>query len=144
MLNLLFNQNFDSLVIIVSAITTVGLALSLYNGYTEHYYINRVHQAEAARVQEGLPNQITLTPEDFAKNPELAEILEVTDVNKDLNLNLETIEHIEHLENQDAAIEVMDIIEVIEDFLSAVFMYAFDFYSYYYIYINEIFNYVFN
>jgi hypothetical protein len=71
MLNILFNSNFDDHIIIVSTIAAVGLAFSLYNSYTEHKIINRINQADAAREHEGLPNDVTLTPEDFRLNPEL-------------------------------------------------------------------------
>jgi hypothetical protein len=122
MLNLLFNQNnIDNTVIIISVgIASVGLALSWYNGYTANYLLSRVRQVEASRAEENLPNEVTLTPEDFKQNPELAEILEVTDVDNNLNLQLETIEHIEHLEHQDAAFKFLDNIEVIGGYFSTV------------------------
>jgi hypothetical protein len=146
MLNLLINLNldFDSIIVIVSAITSVGLTLSVYNSYTEKYYMDRVKQAEAARAQEGLPSEVTLTPEDFEKNPELREIFGVTDADSNLNLALETIEHIDYQDNQDAAEDVNDYLDLGGDFLSAVFNYAFDWYNYYFIYINEFINYFLN
>jgi hypothetical protein len=106
--------------------------------------MDRVKQAEAARAQEGLPSEVTLTPEDFEKNPELREIFGVTDADSNLNLALETIEHIDYQDNQDAAEDVNDYLDLGGDFLSAVFNYAFDWYNYYFIYINEFINYFLN
>ena len=129
MLKILFNSNFDDYIIIASTIAAVGLAFSLYNSYTEHKIINRINQVEAAREQEGLPNNVTLTPEDFRQNPELAEIFN-TDTDKNLNLNLETIEHIELIENQGAAIDIMDYIVEIEVFLFNCLFYTLKLFQY--------------
>ena len=132
MLNLIFNPNIDTTVIIISvSIASVGLALSWYNGYTANYLLSRVRQVEATRAQENLPNEVTLTPEDFKQNPELAEILEVTDVDNNLNLHLETVEHLEYLEHhQDTPKGIMENIEVIGYYLSTVSNFVFEIFNF--------------
>jgi hypothetical protein len=132
MLNLLLNQNIDNTVIIISvSIASVGLALSWYNGYTANYFLSKFRQVEDSRAQENLPNEVTLTPEDFKQNPELAEILEVTDVDNNLNLHLETQEHLEYLEHQDS-IGFINNIEAIGGYLSYVFNFVFETFNFLY------------
>jgi hypothetical protein len=126
LVNSLNNNNIDNIIILAGTITFVALTFSLYNGYTNYYYLNKVRQEEAVRAQEGLPNDLAFTAEDLRENPELAEMFGVTDVDKGLHLNLQTNAHLEYLENQDAAINIMDYIDVIGDFLSAVYIYAYD------------------
>jgi hypothetical protein len=135
LVNSLNNNNIDNIIILAGTITFVALTFSLYNGYTNYYYLNKVRQVEAARAHEGLPSELAFTPEELRDNPELAEMFEVTDVNKGLHLNLETNAHLEYLENQDAAINIMDYIDVIGDFLSAVYICAFDILNYAFIFL---------
>jgi hypothetical protein len=107
-------QNIQYFSIIIVTVISVGVAYKLYNRYATIYYINRVRQVEAERAQENLPTEVSLTPEDFRLNPELAEIFEVTDLDNELDLNLETNEQLnvqEHLDNN------MDFIFGTEEFL---------------------------
>jgi uncharacterized protein YpuA (DUF1002 family) len=59
-----------------------------------------VRPTDLSRLEEGLPTDVSLTPEDFAANPELAEIFGVTDTNTNLNLNLESDQHFEAVQTQ--------------------------------------------
>jgi len=54
------------------------------------------------RLEEGLPTQVELTPEDFKNHPQLKEIFDLKDedVNQNLNLALESEEHVEKLINE--------------------------------------------
>jgi|ERR1700748_899278 uncharacterized protein (DUF58 family) len=58
---------------------------------------------DAGRVEEGLPTDVALTPEDFRNNPELLEMFEITDADNNLEFNLESNEHFEIVENLEAA-----------------------------------------
>jgi hypothetical protein len=113
MFNLLTSINPDIFVTLTAAIVTVGIS-----GLTISFYVNRIRVAESARVQEGLPNEVTLTPEDFRQNPELVEIFEVTDVDNNLNLHLETVEHLEYLDYQDAIANGSNSLEVVSAILN--------------------------
>ncbi len=69
-----------------------------------------VRQEDTTRVEEGLPTDVTLSPEDFAANPELAEIFGITDTNVNLDIALESNEHFEAVQNQAASIDYFKII----------------------------------
>jgi hypothetical protein len=97
----IFHQTFNNISIIVITTVSVGIAYKFYICYTNYTLLNRVIQVEAARAQDGLPSEVTITPEDFRLNPELAEILEVTDVNNNINVALETNAHLEYIQFQD-------------------------------------------
>src|SRR6266567_7560983 len=101
MLYLITNFEFENYYVVVIAVTAVVITFILINtyGYLNQFNIARPRPVDAGRIQEGLPTDVTLTPEDFERNPELAQIFEVEDVNQNLDLFLEGHEHFEHLEN---------------------------------------------
>jgi hypothetical protein len=100
-LNLIFNQSFHNVSIIVGTVVSIGLAYKFYISYTEWTLFNRVRQVEAARALEGLPSDVTITPEDLRLNPDLADILGVTDVSQNINIALETSAHLDYLQFQE-------------------------------------------
>jgi len=81
-----------------------------------------VRQVDTTRLHEGLPTDVTLTPEDFRAQPELAEIFDVTDTNTNLDIALENNEHYEFIQNQFAAVDydnLMTLFEIIEAFFTS-------------------------
>jgi hypothetical protein len=89
-------DNFENVFILSRAVASFCIAYAYYNNI---YFINR--EIDANRTGQGLPTEVSLTPEDFRDNPELAEIFEVSDLDTNLDLNLETNEHLnvqEHLD----------------------------------------------
>jgi len=56
---------------------------------------------DAGRAAEGLPTDVTLTPEDLVNNPELIEIFDIDNVDENVNIILESNEHFEALQLQD-------------------------------------------
>jgi hypothetical protein len=121
MQNLGSNVNMDNFVTLAIAITVIGLTLSLINSYIQ--YSNNVQgQIDSTRVHEGLPTDISLTPEDFINHPELVEIFGVQDQDNNLNLNLESNEHFEQQQNQPPAVDYTDldtIYDIVENFISS-------------------------
>jgi hypothetical protein len=124
MLNFLAFQNFDHFTTLAVSITVIGITFSLINNLRQFNNVILERQIDTARVHEGLPTDMTLTPEDFTNHPELAEIFGVTDTNSNLNLILESNEHFEQVENQLAAIDYNNLItlyEVVEAFITSFF-----------------------
>ena len=125
MLSFFTNQNLDNYVVLSFTITIIGITYCLINGMNEFDNITSVRQdnvtrerqVDTTRVHEGLPTDVTLTPEDFIANPELAEIFDVTDPNTNLDIALESNEHYELIEN--AAVDNGNLVtQIIEAFLS--------------------------
>jgi len=120
-------------------ITVIGISIGIINSYNEFGNIIRLRQVDATRVLEGLPTDVTLTPEDFIANPELAEIFGVTGTDTNLEIALESNEHFEFIQNELAQNELaqnelaqnefapidfdnlMALYEVIEAFISSFF-----------------------
>jgi hypothetical protein len=101
--------------------------IHIYRGINNN---TMVSQIDTTRVNEGLPTDITLTPEDFAADPELAEIFGITDTNTNLDLNLESNEHFEEVQNQIATINRDNIMNALNDLNNEdYFMSLFDEYT---------------
>nr|AQU12795.1 NAD-dependent deacetylase [Thelephora ganbajun] len=117
MLIFIENLDYDTFYRIAFAFTIVGISFCLLN--SEFFYnANRERPIDTARVHEGLPTDVVLTPEDFANNPQLLEIFNVEDPNSNLVVILESDEH---YQNQFAAVDydsIMGFYDVIEAFLS--------------------------
>jgi hypothetical protein len=125
-LNQLLNINInyiDNLSITVTTFISLGIAYKVYRSITNSNHINRMRQLEAERTQEGLPNEVTLTPEDFAANPELAEIFEITDVDQNLDLNLQTNDHLDLQEEHNLLLHDENVMTIAEAFVTAIFNY---------------------
>lgn len=92
----------DNYITICYTLAISGMTFCLILSYRRMINDTRVRQLEidTTRVDEGLPTDMTLTPEDFLANPELAEIFGVTDDNTNLDLMLESNEHFEEVQNQ--------------------------------------------
>jgi|SRR6266436_9078100 len=111
------SQNYDYLLILSVTIAVVGVSLTLINSYTEFDNVTRERVVDSTRVLEGLPTDVTLTPEDFINHPELAEMFDVTNTNKNFDLVLESNEHFE--ETRDLAVDhenLNTLLDVIIDF----------------------------
>jgi len=72
-------------------------------------------QIDTTRVNEGLPTDMTLTPEDFAADPELAEIFGISENNTMLDLSLESNEHFEEVQNQIETFNRENIMNALND-----------------------------
>jgi hypothetical protein len=55
-------------------------------------------EVDVVRVAEGLPTDVTITPQDFKDNPELAQIFEVSDTSQNLDLIIQSDEHFQMVE----------------------------------------------
>lgn len=99
---MLNNLIMDNYITICYTLAISGMTFCLILSYRRMINDTRVRQLEidTTRVDEGLPTDMTLTPEDFLANPELAEIFGVTDDNTNLDLMLESNEHFEEVQNQ--------------------------------------------
>jgi hypothetical protein len=123
MQSVLSNQ-FDNLVILAITISVLGLTFSIIRSYSQYIDITRLSQMDPSRIQEGLPTNVTLTPEDFRANPELAEIFEITDTNANLDVALESNQHFEAIQNQIAAgtyDNLLALYDVVVAYLSSFF-----------------------
>jgi len=123
MLNLVAEQISDNLLIISFAISTTIFGISYVMFKSLHHMDGVIggRQVDTTRVNQGLPTDITLTPEDFRAHPELAEIFEVEDTENNLNLTLESQEYLEMLESQHTdrnLNNLMALIEAIEAFFT--------------------------
>jgi hypothetical protein len=115
------NLHLENYVVISVAITVIGITFCIINSLNEFGNVTRVRQVDTTRMHEGLPTDVTLTPEDFRAHPELAEIFDVTDTNTNLNVALESNEHYEFIQNQFAAVDydnLMTLYDIIEAFLT--------------------------
>jgi hypothetical protein len=122
MLTIISNQNYDDFIVLSFTVAIIGITFCLINSFNEFGNVTRVRQVDTTRVHEGLPTDVSLTPEDFRAHPELAEIFDVTDTNTNLNIALESNEHYEFIQNQLAAVDydnLMTLFEIIEAFFSS-------------------------
>lgn len=107
MLNNIPNFDLDIYVTIcytLSVVGMIGLTVCFIYSYRQITYVPNVtpvRQIDTTRVEEGLPTDISLSPEDFRDNPELAEIFGITDSNTNLDVALESNEHFEQVQNQE-------------------------------------------
>jgi hypothetical protein len=126
MLYIISNLELENYSVVVITVTVIGITFILFNsyGYMHYFNINRPRPIDTTRVHEGLPVEVTLTPEDFMRNPELAQIFEGADVNQNLDLILESNEHFEEVENQFAAVDyntLMEFYDIVEAFIHSFF-----------------------
>jgi len=126
MIELFLNETYNHLLILSVSIMVVGVAFTLINNNLAN--INNVQNfvqervVDSTRVHEGLPTDITLTPEDFRNHPELAEMFGVTDINNNLNLVLESNNHFETMRNLAIDYEnFLNLIDTIREFLFSFF-----------------------
>lgn len=122
MYTVISNLNLENYIILSITITVIGGTFCIINSFHLFSNVTRVRQVDTTRVQEGLPTDVTLTPEDFRAHPELAEIFDVTDTNTNLNVALESNDHYEFIENQFAEVDydnLMTLYQIIEAFLSS-------------------------
>jgi hypothetical protein len=128
MYNIIANQTSEHLLIFSVAIIVVGVTFSLITNYNNFYNYNlaelnnvvRERIVDPTRVHEGLPTDVTLTPQDFIDNPELAEIFDVPNTNNNLELVLESNEHFEAVQNLAVDYEnFRTLLDVIRDFFSS-------------------------
>jgi uncharacterized protein YpuA (DUF1002 family) len=118
MLNSLSNFNFDHYFALSIAISVIGITFCIINRYREIGNVGMERPIDTTRVHEGLPTDVTLTPEDFRANPELAEIFGVADTDNNLDILLESNEHFQQVENQLNAVE--NQLNAVENQLNAV------------------------
>lgn len=97
---MLINFNLDNILILCYTITFLGVTYNVIIRYRALNNATMVSERDTTRVNEGLPTDMSLTPEDFAANPELAEIFGITDTNTNLDIALESNEHFEQVQNQ--------------------------------------------
>jgi len=116
-LQYLFSAGMGGVAIIAATAVSVGAAYKFYVYYTEITLFNRVRQVEAVRAQDGLPSEVTITPEDLRLNPELADILGITDLNNNVNVALETNAHLEYIQFQETMIDHHYFLEHIVDYV---------------------------
>lgn len=126
MLNFFANSNFDNPIPISLAITVtvavIGITYGIISSLRELDTVIMERPVDTTRIHEGLPTDLTLTPEDFSANPELAEIFDISDTDNNLNIILESNEHFELVQDQIAAIDYLNnFIEVIQHFLTNFF-----------------------
>jgi hypothetical protein len=120
------NFNFDNYITLSIAISVIGITFCVIKSYRGFGNVFTGRQIDSTRVQEGLPTDVTLTPEDFRAHPELAEIFEVADTDNNLDLVLESNEHFEQVQVQ-AQLQPVEsdnltaLYDIIEAFISSFF-----------------------
>jgi len=110
-LQYLFSNWLSSVAIIATTVVSVGVVYKFYLYDKDITLFNRVKQVEAARAQKGLPSEVTITPEDLRLNPELADILGITDLNDNVNVALETNAHLEYIQFQETIVNHHNFLE---------------------------------
>jgi len=92
--------------LLASCIITLIVIPSVYFiAHSEYLFPNDTPRpVDTFRLEEGLPTQVELTPEDFQNHPQLKEIFDLKDedVNGNVNLALESQEHFEKLLNEES------------------------------------------
>jgi hypothetical protein len=114
----LFSSTLGTFSTIFTVTVSIAITYKFYFYDKEITLSDKVTQVEAARAQKGLPSEVTITPEDLRLNPELADILGVTDVNNPINITLETNAHLEYQQFQDTIQDHNNFIENTVEFLS--------------------------
>jgi len=114
----IFGQTLGAVSVIFTVTVSVVITYKFYYYDREITLLNRVNQVELARAQQGLPSEVQITPEDLRLNPELADILGVTDVNNPINITLETNAHLEYLQFQETLEAHNNFIDNTVEFLS--------------------------
>jgi len=116
-LQYLFDKGLSGVGLIVVTTVSVVAAYKIYVSYTEITLFNRVRQVEAVRAQDGLPSEVTITPEDLRLNPELVEILDISDLNNNVNVALETNAHLEYIQFQETMMDHHNLMEEIVSYI---------------------------
>jgi hypothetical protein len=140
--NDLSNLYMDNVIPACYTISFIIIAILLISSYRQYQIDNAttVRPIDTTRVEEGLPTDMTLTPEDFLADPELAEIFGITDPNTNLDINLESNEHFEEVQNQ---IEIATNFN--DNFMTSLELYNEDYLEYLYDeYLITFFNYIIN
>jgi|SRR5882757_5341887 len=126
MFTFIANQTSEHLLILSVAITVIGVTFSLITHYNNNYNLAdlnvlvRERVVDSTRVHEGLPTDVTITPQDFINNPELAEIFGITNTDNNLELVLESNQHYEATRNLAVDYDNFGILlDIIRDFLSS-------------------------
>jgi hypothetical protein len=117
-LNYFFSQTYGTISILFTVTVSAVITYKFYCYDREITLLNRVTKVEAARAQQGLPSEVTITPEDLRLNPELADIFDVTNVNNPINISLETNAHLEYIQFQDTIQTHNNFIESTVEFLT--------------------------
>jgi hypothetical protein len=118
LLNTIDIQNNVPVLVVIWLSIIIGVGgYRFYVYYTHHTLLNRMLETTLERAEEGINSGVTLTPEDFRQNPELAEMLNITGVEEEININLETQEQVEFFEFQGGQLDTRDITEVLDDAL---------------------------
>ena len=119
---MIVNFNLDNALILCYTVVFLGLTYHVIITYRALYNATMVSEIDTTRVNEGLPTDMSLTPEDFAANPELAEIFGITDTNTNLDIALESNEHFEQVQNQIANNNLPTISDILnEDYLLSLY-----------------------
>lgn len=110
------NYNYmDNVVTVGYTIAFICITLMLIQHYRTIINNPVVRPIDTTRVNEGLPTDISLSPEDFAADPELAEIFGITDNNTTLDFTLESDEHFEQVQIDIEAQNRENIINALND-----------------------------
>jgi hypothetical protein len=128
------NLNLDgigNLIMMVGTVASLVLIASLFSNYLN--IINTIRPIDPTRVQQSLPTDVTVTPNDFENPADYAAYLEyLVQDNDNVNLALESNEYSQYLDLQEAAINPLDYIDFIEPFRNLMYLHA-----------NDIFQFVF-
>jgi hypothetical protein len=100
-LNFIFSHTYGTISLIFTATVSAVITYKFYNYDKEITLLNKVTKEEAVRAQQGLPSEVTITPEDLRLNPELVDILGVTGNNESVNISLETKAQFEYIQFQE-------------------------------------------
>ena len=101
----LFSNWFSSVAVVATTVVSVGIVYKFYLFDKNLTLLERVSKVEAARAEKGLPSEVTITPEDLRLNPELVDILGITDLNNNVNVALETKAHLEYTQFQEMVMD---------------------------------------
>lgn len=121
---MLNNTNFiDTYITVCYTITFFCITVCLFHSYRiiiNNTIVNQldntiVNQIDTTRVNEGLPTDMNISPEDFAADPELAEIFGITENNTILNVTLESNERFEQVQNQIETLNRENIMNALND-----------------------------
>ena len=107
----LFGMGLGSVGIIFTTVVSVGVVYKFYLYDKDLTLLDRVNKVEAVRAQKGLPSEVKITPEDFRLNPELVDILGITDLHESVNVTLETKAHFEYNQFQETLINHNNFLE---------------------------------
>jgi|SRR6267154_3583009 len=116
-LSFIFSNSYGTISLIFTATVSAVITYKFYNYDKGITLLNRLTKVEAARAEQGLPSEVTITPEDFRLNPELVDILGVTGGNESVNISLETKAHLEYFQFQETVQAHNSFIEGVVEFI---------------------------